>query len=399
MSTTKAILTIAGVTLALGVAGVFASASLRADARPPLFPIKSFTTDGYINVTTPAPEPLSARERRCVGFPITGAEGLRDRAYTGPFRDGDWGAWMDLSSAGGVLTSRLNPSRDPNHSDGFGDLQLLGYTYLNGTIDLRDAELSFQVRGVDFERGSTEFYPWVQSCRYGENESPTGMVCANWALSSQPLGGHLESGEWEQVSVTLANDADQWSYGGNRLEDGANRYRYQYFPLAQALANPINFHFVLALPKDGKTATGAVQFKDIRICETAIARETADVSAPIRSLLMEYGGKPTATTSVMSLPPVVSTAAREGYDVRIRVNPLGSESRLLLRQGDAVIEDIYIGSQKTSRDVNFRASPLGLCGDGEVVVSNAYGRRIYPLERVEGFVDGLKRRVACWRAR
>jgi len=303
---------------------------------------------------------------------------------------------MDLSSADGVLTSRLNPSLDPNHTDGFGLLQLLGYTYLDGKIDLRDAELSFDVRGVDFERGDTEFYPWIQSCRNGDNESQTGMVCANWALSSQPLGGHLESGDWEQVDLTLANDADQWSYGGNRLADAGARFRYQYFPLDQSLANPVNFHFVLALPKDGKPATGSVQFKNIRICEKVVERETADVSAPIRSLLMEYSGVPDATTSAMSIPPVVSVAERKGYDVRVRVNPLGAESWLKLRQGDLIIENIYIGSQKTSRDVNFRASALGICGEGEVVVSNAYGRRVYSVERIEGFAERLKRRAACW---
>lgn len=366
------------------------------DRLPKVFPIKSFSTDGFVSVTRPADGPLTEREKRCVTFPIPTEEGLHDRAYTGKFQDGDWGAWMDLSSQDGVLISRLNPSLDPNHTDGFGMLQLLGYTYLDGEIDLRDAELSFDVKGVEFERNSTEFYPWVQSCRYGDSESPTGAVCANWVLSSQPLGAHLETGEWEKVSVTLVNDADQWSYGGNRTADAGARYRYQYIPLNQTLASPINFHFVLALPKDGMPATGAVEFRNIRMCEKSVEHETADVSAPIRSLLMEYSGKPEMGTATMSIPPIVSVADREQYDVRVRVNPVGTESRLQLRQGATVFEDIYIGSQKTSRDVKFRDTALTICDDAEIVVSNAYGKRVYPLARIETMTENLKRRVACW---
>ena len=244
---------------------------------------------------------------------------------------------MDASASGGVLTSRLTAAIDPNHEDGFGALQLVGYVYLLDQVDLRDAQISFDVQGEGFVPHDADFYLWAQACRYGEKYGPRGVRCANWAFSSQPLTTQLTSGQKQRVNLVLENDERKWSYGGNNAEQKTHAVRYDFLPLDTTLSAPINLHWVLAKPPEGTPAEGTVRISNVEICSNP---------------------KPKG--------PALVSVERSGSGLTARVNARGEPTVIVVSQAGETIATRTAGQMHFERDVYFRDINLDPCSDIKV---------------------------------
>ena len=72
--------------------------------------------------------------------------------------------------------------------------------------DLREADITFSLRGRDLELKGTQLLFWIQG--YGGRKGYyMDRVLYNWALTSQPVGEDVLSGEvWRGVHLRLDND-------------------------------------------------------------------------------------------------------------------------------------------------------------------------------------------------
>lgn len=128
---------------------------------------------------------------------------------------------------------------DKNHADGLGYLHLTQYlstgtvgslanaSLSGGDPDLRDARVSFYVRGNSWAAHGSELLFWIQTDLDVPNANdPVLWRRANWAFTANPLTDHLASGTWEKVSYQLRNETNAWSYSGKSLVQGRDNYQY-----------------------------------------------------------------------------------------------------------------------------------------------------------------------------
>ncbi|HEV2504145.1 MAG TPA: hypothetical protein VGV39_13790 [Mesorhizobium sp.] len=297
-------------------------------------------------------------------------EGILDRSTMTIPPFGAWGSWMKAPvDRAGTLRVSLRPDLDPNHIDGFGALQLVAYVYLDGQIDLRDAKLKFDIQGHDFVANDANLFAWVQSCRFGEQWGSAAASCANWAFSSAPLTNLVESGTVESVELKLADEESKWSYAGSNAAIGSAAAIYRYRPLPEVLANPINLHFVLAIPVGGMPAEGDIRLSNVSICPSREKKE--------------------------SFMPKVVSARRDGYSLSVRANAQGLPSNISIMVGNERIASIYAGSTRHDRDILLRNTKLALCAEADAVIENQNGTHRIPVMRNESLWQKVKRVAWC----
>lgn len=196
------------------------------------------------------------------------------------------------SESGGYISLRLGTGGDVNHSDGIGMLHLGPYFYCGtktapngdpgvhlggGSADLRDAVVSFEIRGRDLALNGAELLWWLQTDHEIEKQETPNWRRANWALTGQPLTDVLMNGEWERLQFKLEDRFEAWSYAGGNLSQA--RPNYAYLPLAESLAAVnCNFLLVLAYVNQGQPPEGVIDVRNFRM------------EYPNRSLLLEANG-------------------------------------------------------------------------------------------------------------
>ena len=136
-----------------------------------------------------------------------------------------------------------------------------------GDADLRGARLSLWLRGNGWRPNGSELVCWVQSQSNAEVHHSAGWRRANWGYNGHYLTDYLVDGEWHKVELTLSNDAQAWSYGGNNpAQQQEHAARYAYWPLDSTLGhNNINFLLVLAYVDPQDPPTGSVDFDELLI--------------------------------------------------------------------------------------------------------------------------------------
>ena len=168
------------------------------------------------------------------------------------------------------------PGCDVNHVDGIGTLHLSTYTYIatmgsmnlnlgGGYPDLRDAIVNLDIRGKGYESAGSELVFWAQADNDRSLQNTATWRRANWAYTAKPLSTHLKSGQWEQVVLSLDNDANKWSYGGNNRSQ--TRYeRYDYNSLNDSLADvSCNIFFLQAFVSPENPPRGEIDFRNLSI--------------------------------------------------------------------------------------------------------------------------------------
>ena len=108
-----------------------------------------------------------------------------------------------------------------------------------GDADLRGARISLYLRGRNWQPNGSEYLFWLQSQSNIELLDEPGWQRANFAYTGFRLTDYLLDGQWHRVEFELANDASQWTYGGNnRVQQGSKAVRYQYWSIDSALPTP-----------------------------------------------------------------------------------------------------------------------------------------------------------------
>ena len=330
-----------------------------------------------------------------------------------PWLQRHWGSWgKTLSNDGQVVSLTVDKDFDvdANQADGMGPLDLLLYNH--PALDLRDATVTIELRGLDFSPNDAEILLWFQNrlpvdafnARFGSSISSQFPIAANYALTAHPLTAHLLDGAWHKVKIELKNDPSAWSFAGNVFADRENAVRYNYMGLDEALGAVWNFHLLACYPKAvpnyndkrdmsryGARPSGTLQVKSLifeRGSSETTRRANADFvfdgggSGRFRALSKTVSGsEDVGTWHEFSLPeddrPVVS---RIDFDpaagtVAGRVNAMGFRSWCWLEgaQQDA----LYLGSTKHGRDFVFRLK--GTAPGKRFVVGNEHGAVAFPL--------------------
>ena len=111
---------------------------------------------------------------------------------------------------------------DDNHGE-FYWLYLIFVAYSNDAglagADLRDAEVSFYLRGRDPDLKGSRLFFWIQGPGH------EGDSNRNWALTSIPWDRILLDGGWQEVRFKLPNDESRWSFMGHTNGGLARRIR------------------------------------------------------------------------------------------------------------------------------------------------------------------------------
>jgi hypothetical protein len=172
------------------------------------------------------------------------------------------GGW----TAPGVIESHSPWFLDPNHaSPGAGNLNLLGFVFLNGrhgglpqpTIDLRNGRLSARVYADSLALNGGHVYFWFQTY------VPSLGKWANFALTSSPLESRLKDKQWVTIDLTLKNSAADWTCLGSSL---ARQDTYGCVGVTRALGNVnTNFGFIVLPVDPSRPATGTVRFDSVSI--------------------------------------------------------------------------------------------------------------------------------------
>ena len=111
---------------------------------------------------------------------------------------------------------------DDNHGE-FYWLYLIFVAYSNDAglagADLRDAEVSFYLRGRDPDLKGSRLFFWIQGPGH------EGDSNRNWALTSIPWDRILLDGGWQEVRFKLPDDESRWSFMGHTNGGLARRIR------------------------------------------------------------------------------------------------------------------------------------------------------------------------------
>ncbi len=190
----------------------------------------------------------------------------------------------DGGASGGYVRYH-SPSRDDfNHLDGIGNVHLTNYFYSGrfnlqgkslylgaGDPDLRDARVSLFVRGNNWVPNGSELMWWTQSQSNLEVNLPNdsgfgpGFHHANWAYTGHNITDLLLTGKWEKAEYRLWNDAEKWSYAGNRGED-PHKLPYAYWPIDKAQRH-LNLDIIqMLIFVDPKIPpTGSIDYDEIEL--------------------------------------------------------------------------------------------------------------------------------------
>lgn len=196
--------------------------------------------------------------------------------YVADFATPLWRAWSPYTVSDGVFESRapapwrayrqalqtLDPSRryrsnntrlarligfsdrvDYNQCSGLGWLLLMGFCDPCPIKDIRGRTLSFLIRGLDWRSNGSKFVFWFQ----GGRNLPNSKGTANYALTARALTNDVESGEWRDVSLVAQPDEAAWTYAGWN-DHQVDRERYGWIPIADAMRDVDNVHFVVVMP-------------------------------------------------------------------------------------------------------------------------------------------------------
>ena len=136
-----------------------------------------------------------------------------------------------------------------------------------GDPDLRGARLSMWVRGTDWQPNGSEFICWVQSQSNPKVGNNPGWRRANWGYNGHYLTDYLLDGQWHKVELTLANDSDLWSYGGNnQVQQQESAARYEYWSIDSTLRhNNINFLLLSAYVDPQDPPAGSIDFDEFQM--------------------------------------------------------------------------------------------------------------------------------------
>ena len=128
-----------------------------------------------------------------------------------------------------------------------------------GSIDLRDAEISFTLQGQNIELRGAVANIWV--CTHGDDDT----YWSEWALTGDPIpDSALEDGKWHQVAFKLTNDPVLWTYCGTNPDDGNRAARHRRLPLNDTLVTDGPFVFDFALGNERNPARGALRLFDVQ---------------------------------------------------------------------------------------------------------------------------------------
>ncbi len=145
-------------------------------------------------------------------------------------------------------------ARDRNQLNGIGSHEMpLGFNWARGSaghglsvgagqMDLRDAQLTFTVRGAALTQRGAALHFWIGR----DAEDAAGPFTSQWALTAAPFPDQaLEDGHWHDVTFALPDDPRAWTYTGNNpAEQGPRAARYRRLPLHDTLSGN-NHTFVL----------------------------------------------------------------------------------------------------------------------------------------------------------
>ena len=182
--------------------------------------------------------------------------------FEGGYMDGCGTNAASQSMSDGVLSLSGWDSDDNNHIDGIGVLSLilykngLGFTRGDGTFspaNLCMARLTARVRGVGFDPGAAQIYPWIQA------KHPGADLWANWAMTGRPLTEPIADGQWANIDLTLEPDPSLWTYAGGSVAQP----QYQYLSLAETLKNIVNLHLPAVRAPGTQRPIGTVQFDSL----------------------------------------------------------------------------------------------------------------------------------------
>lgn len=192
---------------------------------------------------------------------------------------GMWGNEMGSSrhfKSGGhrngfVRFSAPGAANDGAHEPNMGIIHIVagahtGYPFgVMGIIpDLRDAEVSVYLRGIDFKPNGAKLVWLVQS-----QEKLFYGFKANWAYTDFPLTDYLLDGKWHKTNFKLVNDESKWTYAGDNPDHygiDQEAHTYGYLPLNDVLAeNNMAFTFILMNVNKDNPPTGSIDFDEFKI--------------------------------------------------------------------------------------------------------------------------------------
>jgi hypothetical protein len=127
-----------------------------------------------------------------------------------------------------------------------------------GVMDIRDAELTFTIRGDDLNQKGAVLTFWP--LRAGQDSQ--GEFGSQWATTGMPFPDEiLEDGRWHRVTLTLKNDPRLWTYTGNNpVEQGERAKRYRKLPLDQNLtANDGAFVLIFVCGDERDPPSGSLE--------------------------------------------------------------------------------------------------------------------------------------------
>lgn len=133
-----------------------------------------------------------------------------------------------------------------------------------GTLDLRDAEISFTMCGRELNQRNTALHFWISHIETDD----IGRLISQWALTSQPYPDDvLDNSTPRKVSITLPDDPRAWTYTGNNpQEQGERANRYRRAALDTTLsANNMPFVLIMAYGDVRRPPTGGLAVYDAEI--------------------------------------------------------------------------------------------------------------------------------------
>lgn len=179
--------------------------------------------------------------------------------------------------SGGCIAPVTYPEfLDPNHQSGTGFLYLTIFNYswfanpaygnhaIGGDYpDLRDAKMELSVRTKDFKANGARLHLWAQSQL---EESYNNWHRSNWVQTAESLlPDSLIDNTWQQISFSIANNANNWSYAGNDMSQ-TRAARYQYWPLDSVLSTRmLDFIFALTPIDSANPPHGTIAFDDFQM--------------------------------------------------------------------------------------------------------------------------------------
>ncbi|MDA0835784.1 MAG: hypothetical protein O3A29_21125 [Planctomycetota bacterium] len=198
-----------------------------------------------------------------------------------------WRSWdfdhphfTEGGSSGGFIRYRAIERDDHNHDDAIGTVHLAKYMYPGrftpipsaflaaGDPDFRDAKISIDVRGNDWQPNGTELMWWSQNQLNPELNPEGGGLSpdyrhSNWAYTGFNLTQLLRSGEWNHAEYRLNNNTNDWTYAGNNND--AQRYdAYASINDIQRHLNIDFFHMVCFVDVENRP-TGSIDFDELEI--------------------------------------------------------------------------------------------------------------------------------------